>query len=453
MPDSTSPSKPKIRIPNYRIVSLTPHVPSRLIIRSTAGILSALIIITISAFFFFKQKNSAFNSVRAISDSLVLQASHSENIVSRRCDPYQHASGYVSPKTGAWIQNNWTSNPICITENEGDNLYFLQLSTNANLTKLPSFLANKLVLLIGDSFERHLIDTLCHGRETFKVTLNGTFITGKALHGDSRICVIRAGKDVFVAINVFHFGFVASPTPRFPLEGKHWEEGMTPLDIIDRIHWVPHLLRSAAGHAFPEWCLAAGQECPPAVWMDRPSRQRKTKSRLLTDSTPPLLDPLDPFWYPVPDLIVAQSSIWDLARFGHTQELREGGPWFNAFAQEWIQNFPGNVMKPVEDVFCGGGTKKPFLYLRTMPLPKPGSRFTHPRFSMIHSMNQMLRKEIFRGSDVVGRKWGLLDWDNLVEGIEKHVDEKKKSDGEHPNSFVNSIFWQLLLSRLEILNI
>ncbi|KAJ3013158.1 UNVERIFIED_CONTAM: hypothetical protein HDU68_000839 [Siphonaria sp. JEL0065] len=357
------------------------------------------------------------------------------------CDPYATPAGILDKSTGAWtVISSLAAEASC---NATDNVQIL-MDAQASNNSLPPHLANKIVLFIGDSFERNIVSELCEKAnvQPFGILLNGTFVENP-IFGDTRICVIRGGESVFVVINVFHFGIVGDFS-RFPMDGFHWEKGYSPLKISERIQWIPHLLLSAAGHAFPELCIAANQTCPSPVF-----RKDRVENTRLEDWTPEILDlEKNHIWYPKPDMIVSQSLTWDLAKF-----TRCTNNDFIPLMEEWVPKFRNYIIKTVRSTFGGvvknqvstNGEIVPRFYTRTLPLPKKGSRFTNQFFSSINSVNQLVRKGIFKDGNA-SAEWGVLDWDLLVNGVDIHTE-----DPEHPNKFGNIAYMQLVLSRLNLL--
>ncbi|KAJ3297853.1 hypothetical protein HDU79_001970, partial [Rhizoclosmatium sp. JEL0117] len=91
------------------------------------------------------------------------------------CNPYTALSHGLS-KSYVWspILNNTRAvfTLPCGMKTPSDNLAILK----SNQTQLPRHLRNKLVLLIGDSYERNLVRDICEltGRKARAATLNGT---------------------------------------------------------------------------------------------------------------------------------------------------------------------------------------------------------------------------------------------------------------------------------------
>ncbi|ORY50512.1 hypothetical protein BCR33DRAFT_781224 [Rhizoclosmatium globosum] len=121
-----------------------------------------------------------------------------------------------------------------------DNLAILK----SNQTQLPRHLRNKLVLLIGDSYERNLVRDICEltGRKARAATLNGTLFTNnQGYSGSTYICTITKDSASFVLVSVFHLG-VLDPMPNAKKHSNHWQPD-SPTDLPDRISWIPHMLK------------------------------------------------------------------------------------------------------------------------------------------------------------------------------------------------------------------
>ncbi|KAJ3069478.1 hypothetical protein HDU98_007453 [Podochytrium sp. JEL0797] len=271
---------------------------------------------------------------------------------------------------------------------------------------------------------------------------------------DSRICVLRAKNgDVFAAVNVFNFGVVGDFEMYPKASWKHWIQGETPLLASERISWIPHMLRAAAHHAFPEFCRLANQSCDA---MEPTLIAEKMKS----DPDAPLwVPPLhvrmensaaggESFWFPKPDLVVAESSVWDLAKIN--ADFVESG--VDGFMEEWETLLHREVLTPAKRLFGARNASEPStrFFLRTLPLVKQDLSwvsYTNARLSPNHIMNELIRHRIGRDQDFMegadkGNAWGVLDWDNLMRGTNYH-----DGDGIHLNGFGNRVFLQLLLSR------
>ncbi|KAJ3341327.1 hypothetical protein HDU83_006683 [Entophlyctis luteolus] len=377
------------------------------------------------------------------------------------CDPYT-IPGLLHPDSLHWITLPSTdsnqSNPAC---DGADNFGALQATQFG--FPIPPALANKILLLLGDSFERNLVDELCvsAGVQPYHAMLNGSFVADP-IYGDSRICTIRdTAGNMFVAINVFQFGMSPENLIGFLNTGMHWLEGYSPLHVADRIKWLPHFLLSVAGLAFPEICALRGHDCPPPVW-----RLETVERPDLVLSTPPFIDTANPFWFPAPDVLVVNSMIWDLAEsdFNQYAAKNPGAPFpfeqFQQFGENWMRQFNNEIVEPVKQSFGhvlravtgAGHAVVPRFFTRTLPLPASRTnRFAWPSFSMIDSLNNLMRLGAFRasiyGTEDVQLQPGVLDWAHLVAGMTIHTAE----DDEHPTQTGNMAFWQLILSRFEML--
>ncbi|KAJ3327757.1 hypothetical protein HDU76_011174 [Blyttiomyces sp. JEL0837] len=185
---------------------------------------------------------------------------------------------------------------------------------------LPSHLANKIVLLIGDSQDRNTVDTFCSvsGGEWLYIPLDGVIDETSPYntwHTDCHVCIVRrlkegggngndsnhaggvgggsmplAGKnksnkspntnstspstspsstnlknklthDFLIMINVFHFGVERISARHGGFGGHIPANNRTPITTKDRISWIPYLLRNAAKRLFPEVCIGAPELC------------------------------------------------------------------------------------------------------------------------------------------------------------------------------------------------
>ncbi|KAI8616831.1 hypothetical protein BC830DRAFT_1116443, partial [Chytriomyces sp. MP71] len=373
------------------------------------------------------------------------------------CDVYSFRNGHLSNESGVWTPN-W-SDPCNKTATIDDHVMLLR---DARLNgRLPLHLANKTVLLVGDSFDRNLVQTLCEFSDIpiMHALLNGSFVVEPNM-GSIRICAFRAGPDVFTAINIFHFGVMGSFRSR-PKEKIHWEKGYSPLRVEERISWLPHFMRSVARHAFPELCPAEMSLCPNPTF-----RMETLTDANLADSAPPLFsaEPGDRvFWFPFPSVVVAQSAMWDLARL-RDDNVRLARHRMAATLPAWRDCVQHAMWEPLVAVFGSNariavrnatGLEQPQtrFYTRTVPVPGEGAVFASTRYAApVDALNDVVRaarEEPFlyvrepQGVDDVG----LLDWDRLASG-RPELSIHNAADPTHPNRVGNLAFWQLLLSRL-----
>ncbi|KAJ3225148.1 hypothetical protein HDU81_008129 [Chytriomyces hyalinus] len=386
-------------------------------------------------------------------------------------DPYLFTDGSLSQPTGHWTPNpnSYRTRNHCREAWSVDHV--AELAKSNETGRLPHFLANKTVLLFGDSFERNLVTQLCgfSGVSVMGAALNGTFKTSNFSLGDSRVCTIKAGHDTFAAISIFHYGLMGTFEHR-PIPGAHWDQGFSPLRTEERIAWIPRFLAAVAVRAFPELCANESVDC----------MQAHSNGLAVSNGT----DSSAAAMFPIPDIVLAQSGMWDLSRV-----VEDGGSvdaeHFDEFAQEWEPRFRAEVMDPLMSLFSVNKThpsrvgawnasstnssspnafKATRFYTRTIPAPTFKSPFaskyqSHP----IESMNEIIRKCTFcsrNNTAVTGQGeikslvfngtrdgFGILDWDALVTRRRHEV----HADKHHPNLFGNLAFWQMLLSRLYIM--
>ncbi|KAJ3066280.1 HBS1-like protein [Podochytrium sp. JEL0797] len=364
------------------------------------------------------------------------------------CDPYESPAGYMDKDSAMWrtipaLQGKGAGPDSC----SGTDRFQELVNAGKQNGALSPVLANKLVLLIGDSFERHLINTLCGAagwKEVLVAKLNGTFFDSSAdtKDGLTRICVLRDSNNaVFVAISIFNFGVSASLERT--QSSKHFDKGYSPQNTTDRVPWLPHFLRAVASHAFPELCDLAGQPCPPAVFLNQTVQDQPAE---LADWTPPFIDPNHPFWFPLPDLIVTQSMLWDFM-------LQAKGIKFEPQIVDWaegmkqyIESVEASFGHAVRGIKSASHGLIPRLYLRTTPLPgAPWGGESTNEFAQVTWFNRLIRKRVlFEGGKM---NWGVLDWASLTEGLFVHQEDKL-----HIGDFGNKAFWQLTLSRLDLLH-
>ncbi|KAJ3122895.1 hypothetical protein HK100_011798 [Physocladia obscura] len=325
-----------------------------------------------------------------------------------------------------------------------DNLALLK----SQVSSLPAYLQNKMILLIGDSFERRLIEQICkHSNGTItKAMLNGAVYPEYTVGGgDPHACVIRKEAKVLVLISIFNFGVRVEQNPPFG-KGDHWLAEFSPFEVRKRVNWIPYFLLAIANHTFPELCY--DHICPPST-----SHTNLDRVQVWNSS--------QPFWFPAPDMVVAQSGIWDLKQ-RNLKFVSKRTP--KLFADSWGLLLKSELLDPLKEVLRFSGEN----YVPSSNVDANTSTsaiIPHPRrrwfartlpFSLntqfpahyLAKMNDILRKDILFNRDAFGSTdYGLLDWEALVEFNRNWV----IGDGFHPNERSNEAYWQYLLSRMELL--
>ncbi|KAI9348687.1 hypothetical protein BDR26DRAFT_931062 [Obelidium mucronatum] len=333
---------------------------------------------------------------------------------------------------------------ICNPRLLSDNLAILKNQT----APLPSYLKNKLILLVGDSFDRKLVEDLCaHAGIKVKLSsLNGTIWATNGYMGSTTICTIKRGPYSFVLLSVFHFGVVDGAKGAWSMP-KHWHVNYSPPLLKDRIQWLPYMLKSIARELFPSFCPTSNgtidsTKCPAPVFETK--RNDSTPHRKKMIPNPPFWNnEQNPFWFPVPNLIVAQSSVWDLKVMNQTHDGI--ADWARQLSSDMISPLTtlfGSIIKDVTFEANGEIHWFPSFLVRTTPLVNPTQKNQKYKNLWIHAMNNVLRSGALWRADSE-RNWGVLDWDQVTTGFNSW------KDGLHPGLESNKAYLQMLLVRLE----
>ncbi|KAJ3124146.1 hypothetical protein HK100_011349 [Physocladia obscura] len=337
------------------------------------------------------------------------------------CDPYSF-DGKVDA-FGNWVANGAAPQHCSSFRTYSDNLRSL---LDPFQVELPGHLQNKLIILVGDSFERNLIGHICSfpDAELIKASLEGVIQLGEGKHDDCQICTIRKNGKVFVTINIVHFG-VRLPENAYR---NWWSENLSPFETSVRMTWIPNFLRSVAAYTFPELCTT--DSCPPPTFAntsDRPVPEFVNQV--------PLIDPADPFWFPAPDIVVAQSGLWDLKQ----RTVEDPMPSKEDLLAEWENLVFSEMFNPLKKVL-GHVVTGENLLIRTIPLVRGiGVEDVVDNLPNDHIVEMTARIRQQTGLEV-------LDWAKLIDGREWWND-----DGFHPNGEAIMAYFQLLLSRMELL--
>jgi hypothetical protein len=286
---------------------------------------------------------------------------------------------------------------------------------------------------------------------------------------------------------MFHFGILRDPVIFNGWTG-HFEAGKAPHTSEGRVAWLPKLLRGVAFHHLPELCGREGYTCDTQVPKDSAKPESKinaiaplnenhssessknvngiTVSEPLaessadtsgaSESTPYIIQRRNiqyqrhrraPFkfnsppedWSPIPDLITAQSSLWDFQQWLQESiyETNEALMAHPNRMEDWVDSFLTRLVNPIREVYPTAP-----LVLRTCPLTSEKSFF--PRFA-IAKMNEVI--VALSASQVNGIR-GVLNWDRLVRGW-----DQIELDGFHQSEKSIFAYAQMLLSELELLHV
>ncbi|KAJ1558827.1 hypothetical protein HK405_012904, partial [Cladochytrium tenue] len=451
-----------------------------------------------------------------------------------------------------------------------DHLQMLSLVTSGGAW-LPAHLRNRLVFVVGDSNDRHANIHMCDrvGGSHTVVDLDGSDPEEYSCRAHTHVCTVRDGSGaVFVWLTMFHLGVEMAAGRKNIFNSPSYCENGFPVDIRDRLQWVPTLLAGAAKKHFPEICMrdgvpgcAPGSEHGGLLWRrdstsdgesnaleERPgdipegsseapeqgsdnaasgetaesvegesadavageagaAEQESTdgenndgaaegaeqpEAEAKPDPGPTILpapDELD--YFPIPDLVVAQSSIWDVREWRLYQDA--DAPWDDITAtpgvlQTWLDKFVTLLVRPLRSILDAGVQKQALLaqrarrsrspavpadgrvplMLRTCPL----AAIAHEQFPphIVASQNEVVRGLAARASD---ERWrypaassaaaiplgqrqqkqptlfrGVLDWARLVLGV-----DSVQEDGYHQDDHGVLAFAQMVISELELLDL
>jgi hypothetical protein len=254
---------------------------------------------------------------------------------------------------------------------------------------------------------------------------------------DCIICVVRRKKSIFVAISIFHFGLL-QPQDRISLRSlfpNHLRPGENHT-MQGRIHLIKQFIKNLAPLRFPE----------------------------LNDLTP--------------SLIVAHSSLWDLAILNSTNPTLVAN-FLPRWEQAMEEKFKSSIflefgdfmvhrtiqlssdeydtiqqMHPTSSNFIITEPKElsiPRLYMRTCPVPVK----LFPT-SVVKAMNHWITHSSTNTNNWVDTNtktsnylWGVLDWASL---LQNSYTPTMAADGFHSNEQGLETFWKLIFSRLYVLS-
>lgn len=248
---------------------------------------------------------------------------------------------------------------------------------------------------------------------------------------DCQICVVRRKQSVFVAISIFHFGLLQPfDRMRHSLFPRHLRPGENHT-VPGRIRLIKQMVQNVAPLRFPE----------------------------LNELTP--------------SLIVAHSSLWDLAVFNFSNPTLVANflpRWKQAMEDQlksWIylefgEKIVNRVVKLTPEKYETNiqtettesnivHTKPtdllvPRLYIRTCPVPvKIYIPSTVEAMNHWISSSNSVTKVVDKPSNYL---WGVLDWASL---LKKSYSPTMAEDGFHSNEHGIETFWKLILSRFNLL--
>jgi hypothetical protein len=335
---------------------------------------------------------------------------------------------------------------------------------------LPRHLRNKFTLMIGDSQDRESVIVFCDstgGRTSF-ARLNGTILQrNDAGPGDSRICVVddQSG-NVFVLMSIFHFGAMLAPHNGVAFAG-HLEEGFPP-ELSERIRLIPYLISGIAGELFPQLCARDGVVPCPSMKAIEKTELTLSEENNSSDATRKFLPPTFPTYFPIPDLVVAQSSLWDILNFnlyiGGNSQLTVSGLLSN-----WTSKYVENLLEPLHETLRTGISLRRKMFTSHVPGMRSFSKVDHDsvpiilrtcpltivkkdfglRADIVAMMNDIVR--VLADGMVVSSStaWirGVLDWAKVVLGADTLF-----GDGYHQNDGSKKVYLQMILNELYLMD-
>jgi hypothetical protein len=305
---------------------------------------------------------------------------------------------------------------------------------------------------------------------------------------------VQEGELLHIFISLFTVGITQpSDLPKIPFTAhmEQWEPYITSQRINTLL---PKILRNVARDFFPELCVQDGWKCPESnPW--RLSTFFNDK-RTPDDMSPPLKglpipQPSPPStiytqmenlphapesWVPLPSLIVASSTLWDVLVLRLRYESLYEGKDENAkaetmfeesgFIEYWWNQMDSEIVQPLNQLYSNVRKHKSIhrtekatsddaltkdfdlpipLLLRTTPLTRT------PKFPLqpLSQMNYLI--SIFSKSSLIPQNLirGTLDWEKAVRGMSasKSVGE----DGYHQKEESVRIFLGMMLREMEMM--
>ncbi|KAJ3334191.1 hypothetical protein HDU76_006563 [Blyttiomyces sp. JEL0837] len=325
---------------------------------------------------------------------------------------------------------------------------------------LPDEWVNKTLILFGDANDRWSAGSFCikmKGKMTW-VDLFGRIVVPQERGydnggNDPRICVVKRSNGLIVVINIIHFGVEASETfavdsskPWLNTNHTHWKK------LVSRFKMLPFVLHSAASELYPELCRSASTKCPPPRYDIRWNAteiseilQNSTKKELVKKynldkpqikddrkDPEPMIDeyilrgtkPL--FWFPKPDLILAQSSFWDFKQW-------MGKPDMNTheklvpLTKTWRDHAKQRMFDHVKKQF-------PDVPVVTRTTPETTQRFPYETFAILNNETRRLQSSF-------GIR--VIDWADKVKNM-----DALEPDGVHANEPARLAFMEMLLNEM-----
>ncbi|KAI9351788.1 hypothetical protein DFJ73DRAFT_760050 [Zopfochytrium polystomum] len=200
------------------------------------------------------------------------------------------------------------------------------------------------------------------------------------------------------------------------------------------------------------------------------SRLRRRESVAYNTQDPSLHPATPPSWYPRPDLIVAQSSFWDVHQWNLLHAKPRGIPHETLLDERpdllvgWPEDLERNLVRPLVEVVARRGGERarpPAMVMRTTPLTRVWAHFAP---HVVAKMNELLLEVSARlavaslllpssssssasslksASDGVVFR-GVLDWARVVRGEETLTD-----DGFHQGERSGHVLGEMILTEME----
>ncbi|KAJ1538366.1 hypothetical protein HK405_013890 [Cladochytrium tenue] len=499
-------------------------------------------------------------AVGQVEDTISQQVADAETKLPRACDHYA-LNGHLSAKSHLWQPYGLDYSSVASEAAAGtgaaqrgacpkrvtaqlptDHLQILSLVTSGGAW-LPAHLRNRLVFVVGDSNDRHANIHMCDrvGGTHTVVGLDGSEPDETSCRAHTHVCTVRDGSGaVFVWLTMFHLGVEMAAGRKNIFDASLYCEGGFPVDIRDRLQWVPSLLLGAAQKHFPEICARDG--VPGCVLGGEQDGALRRRDAFVADSSssdggselvlgdgaegaspdgapsgesgdgavdgenadavavaevvevveivnvaPEIFaPPPDVKYFPIPDLVVAQSSIWDVREWrlylSDVEAPLDDITATPGVLQTWLDKFVTLFLQPLRAILDTGVQRRTELVsvgaasisadgrvplmVRTCPMPTTAHEAFPPH--VVESQNEVVRELAAYASDEWWRYAssaavpppsqgqqqqpmlfrGVLDWAQLVRGV-----DSVQPDGFHQDDGGVLAFAQMVMSELELLDL